>query len=339
MHQRWRRAFASVLSGLLVMVGVVATGAVPASAHDGGTSDVIGGTPVPSWPSYFAVVIDDEALLMCGGSIIALDWILTAAHCVDPANLSRTRIRLRSASSPPVPATSILVHPNYNGDLTEGHDLALVRFAAANTGGITPIQVGAPWDSAAYAAGNAATIMGVGGINGDADGLGILRAVGTVLRSDDYMEDYYNPWYWLDDWLGDLMIGAGDESHTSCYGDSGSPLVSWRGGHPIQVGVTSFGHRGCDAPTAYMELSGPQLAWVAKKVPAIQPAWGPCIQSNGIRGQAHVHYSGVYHPTGLRDGPFYWKIDCLGIPAERPTPTPTPTDEPLPPCLAARDCP
>ena len=76
----------------------------------------------------------------------------------------------------------------------------------------------------------------------------MLRAVDTVLRSDSYMDDIYNPWLGADHWVESSHIGAGSSTKTICNGDSGGPLLvdkdpadatwSW-----IQVGIASFGRR------------------------------------------------------------------------------------------------
>ena len=91
-------------------------------------------------------------------------------------------------------ATSLTIHPLWNGDFADGHDLAIVRLTAGSTNGVTPVQVGSPWNLSYYAARTPATIVGHGARSWGGPSTVELRAVDTVLRSDDWMDDIYNPW-------------------------------------------------------------------------------------------------------------------------------------------------
>ena len=178
------------------------------------------------------------------------------------------------------------------------------------------MQVGSPFDRSVYAAGTEVFMVGRGWTTPSGPGLG-LRELFTVLRSDGDMDDIYNPWYWFDNWKGTLMIGAGFTNHTICTGDSGGPLTVHRNGGIIQVGVASFGpetwltgEATCDQPYGYMELDGPQLAWIASVVPSIMARWGSCTTSTGEPGDPYAlygNYSGVN-----RDGPYGWSLGCQG---------------------------
>jgi hypothetical protein len=166
----------------------------------------------------------------------------------------------------------------------------------------------------AYAPGTLATIMGYGrtSANGPSSFPDLLAA-DTILQSDDYMDDIFNRWYWFDDWISSLMIGAGTTYQTACFGDSGGPLVVGRNGGPVQVGVFSFlsayDGDGCNAAGGYSELAGPQLAWIASLLPPVRDGWGGCISPSGLPGRPSASY-GPYQPGAQLDGPNYWKIWC-----------------------------
>jgi hypothetical protein len=222
----------------------------------------------------------------------------------------------------------------WNGEVDEGHDLALVRLPrdviTGTTGtyepverggdpslGVQPVQVGAPFDPGAYAAGTEAFMVGRGHDSSFDPSPEQLRDLDTVLRSDDDMDDIYNAWIGFDHWDSTLMIGAGFTNHTVCVGDSGGPLTVVHNGRVVQVGVASFvptiflwGDPTCDEPGGYMELGGPQLAWLATKVPSIMAGWGPCTTSTGAPGDPYAIYGTNYSGGVKTDGPYRWALGC-----------------------------
>ncbi len=74
----------------------------PAGAAQADTPDIIGGREaVPgAWPWQVGLINRTVANTFqgqfCGGTLIAADWVLTAAHCVDPCPESLCPSRVRS---------------------------------------------------------------------------------------------------------------------------------------------------------------------------------------------------------------------------------------------------
>jgi hypothetical protein len=321
----------------------VATVVLATVAQTGLADAIVGGNPTSGeqYPYYVRLTLFGH--LKCGGSVIADEWVLTAAHCVDEVKAEPYLITAHISDRPRLDSVlAVVLHPLWNGHPDDGHDLALLRLPreaiTGSTGtnapagfagdqslgslGVDPVQVGSPFDRSVYAAGTEVFVVGRG-LTAPSTSSPELRDLHTVLRSDGDMDDVYNRVLGFDHWHETLMIGAGFTDHTICHGDSGGPLTVNRNGRIIQVGVAgmieTWPHH-CAEPGAFMELDGPQLAWVASVVPSIMAGWGPCTTSTGAPGDPYAvygNYSGVN-----RDGPYGWVLGCQGS-----TPPP-PLDEP-----------
>jgi len=331
-------SIASIVRRAAVAVAAATTAvstlfAAPAHAVVGGYA-----TTGNAHPYYVRLSINGA---VCGGSLIEHATVLTAAHCADSAGGNPANITafIKDNDQLHVPVTSIEIHPLWNGHAEDGHDLAILHINPGNTtSGITPVQVGTPSDPGAYAVNTPATLVGRGQLQAGGAFPTQLQQLDTVLHSDEYMDDLYNPWYWFDYWNETLMIGAGWSNQTACHGDSGGPLTVVRNGVRVQVGLVSFVHSSpdCADPAGYAELAGPQLAWVASKVPSIWKGWGGCTTPSGVQGEYHAYYHAWWEAAQKTDGKYYWDIYCTGIyqpPTTTQSPTttkPKPDEPPLP---------
>uniref|UniRef100_U3JU13 Uncharacterized protein n=1 Tax=Ficedula albicollis TaxID=59894 RepID=U3JU13_FICAL len=231
-----------------------------------GAARVVGGTDVSPgrWPWQVSVVQGSQH--RCGGSVLAPEWILTAAHCVQspaPAWQVFAGIVARSSLGPEagVPVREIIAHPLYN-DSSLDYDIALMRLrvplnfsAACLPPPPQDLLQGTPcWVSGWGSTTPAGTLKEA-----------LVPLIGTRRCNSSCV------------YKGELtarMLCAGhlQGQVDACQGDSGGPLVCWDGSTWRLVGVVSWG-QGCAEPNhpgVYSNVAQ-LLPWIHQVTQVRQP--------------------------------------------------------------------
>ena len=219
---------------------------------------IIGGEPADYQAFRFQVAITRPNVrgVNCGGTFIAGDWVLTAAHCVaseagvrDPSTVAVLAGTgdLREGGEF-IPVKRILVHPAY-GTTGIANDIALLELESYHR--YPRIELLTPDRAALAEAGTMATTVGWGLTS---EG-GLLSPVLKKLESQIITNDECKTQ--LASAIMDVMICAGMQgsSEATCNGDSGGPLMVPFRGRWIQAGIVSFGTNICYQPTAYARVS------------------------------------------------------------------------------------
>lgn len=215
------------------------------SAPDNLDSRIIGGSEAKEKKYKFAASLQDNLGHFCGGSLIARDVVLTAAHCQGaPFDVVLGRHDLDSKNGQKIGITRQLPHPKYNSQKTDmDFMLVFLKSAATLNGDVDTVKLND--DSSAPKVGTGVTVMGWGDtdIRDDVSKLSdvLMEVQVNTISNGDCDDSKGNVGGYSDNYNGQItqnMMCAKANKQDSCQGDSGGPLVTNDG---VQVGVVSWG--------------------------------------------------------------------------------------------------
>jgi secreted trypsin-like serine protease len=200
----------------------LALGAASAAHANNSLDTIVGGTLVDANdPVASTTVLVTDGNYICTGSIIDVDLVVTAAHCVAaPAeNLRIVFVRDINAGqidkSNVLPISNYVANPGWQGENSSGvdqHDIALIRVVGALPAGYHPATLLSAAASSAIRKGDMAELAGYGITNATSqDGAGTLREVSVKVSKQLGQTEV----------VLDQRNGKG-----ACHGDSGGPAFA-----------------------------------------------------------------------------------------------------------------
>ncbi|NXX77733.1 TMPSD protease, partial [Urocolius indicus] len=233
---------------------------------------IIGGTEtsVSKWP--WQVSVQYGPIHICGGTIIAAQWVLTAAHCffmnsmkiLDDWKVYGGISDLKQHSEG-VPVSQVIINSNYSDD-HDDYDIALMKLSRPLTLSAQVRPACLPMYGQRFQTGRSCFITGFGKTRENEDNTSPkLREAEVkvidykICNSDKVYEGYLTP----------RMMCAGylQGGKDACQGDSGGPLVCEDNGRWYVAGVTSWG-TGCgqkNKPGVYTRVTK-LLSWIYSKM-------------------------------------------------------------------------
>lgn len=227
-----------------------------------------------SIPFQVALIVkssESNDLLLCGGSLINENTVVTAAHCLH--NKKRAVVVLGAhdlmASNETgverqiVNTTSFRIHPNFS--LAYANlDIALVLLPTPVnfSDSIQAVNLPSGYQVDELFAGDIGTVSGFGQFCDDCGSSNVLRFTQNRIMGNTECSKLFT--FNAVPSSTQVCLATSESMSGNCRGDSGGPLTIIRNKEPLLVGLSSFGFRKCEdgKPTVFTRLNGELVSWI-----------------------------------------------------------------------------
>ncbi|MFE2474067.1 S1 family peptidase, partial [Streptomyces mirabilis] len=214
---------------------------------------IVGGTTTTTTAYPFMMQITDASQnQFCGGTLVAANKVVTAAHCMVGETTSSVRVvggrtYLNGTNGTVSKVSKIWINPAYT-DATNGDDVAVLTLSTSMS--YTPASYVASTDTGVYATGATARIIGWGTTSESGSSSNQLRTATVPIVSNSSCAGSYGSEFVASDMVCAGYTNGGTDT---CQGDSGGPLLI--GG--VLAGITSWGNGCAEAgfPGVYTRLT------------------------------------------------------------------------------------
>jgi len=217
----------------------------------------------------------------CTGSVLSPTRVLTAAHCSIGFPYGYTEViagrsNLETQGSGFVARVGATwTHQGYNLEaqfddptLPPVDDVTVLSLKDTLPSIYTPVTL-ADQGAADPAGGTAATIVGYGVTDEDANDSGILRAATVEIATDATCGSAAQ---WGSDFDPNRMMCAGlPPTADTCFGDSGGPIFTGSASARVQVGITDWGSTDCGSKLGVYEALNHYSNVIKQQIPHVGP--------------------------------------------------------------------
>lgn len=231
------------MRNLVMAIGAMVLAAVATpdmAGADPSHPNIVGGedAEIEDYPFTVALLAAEDGYQMCGGTLVAPERVVTAAHCVghveaDEIEVVSGRTEMSSDEGEITPVTKIWVHPDHGAD---GHNNDVAVLSLAEPVEQEPAEL-AKADDPEYEPETEATVLGWGRTKEGGESSDHLQQVVVPIMTDESCESSYGARYKPE---GMVCAGYAEGGKDACQGDSGGPMVV----ENKLVGVVSWGE-GC----------------------------------------------------------------------------------------------
>uniref|UniRef100_F7IJY4 Chymotrypsin like elastase 3A n=1 Tax=Callithrix jacchus TaxID=9483 RepID=F7IJY4_CALJA len=267
------------------LLSPLASGCGRPSSHP--SSRVVNGEDaVPySWPWQVSLQYERGGSFYhtCGGSLIALDWVMTAGHCISSSLTYQVVLGEYDRGKKegpeqviPINSEDIIVHPLWNSSCVAcGNDIALIKLSRSAQLGDAVQLACLPPAGATLPNGTPCYITGWGRLYTNGPLPDKLQQ--ALLPVVDY--EHCSKWNWWGSTVKKTMVCAGGDIRSGCNGDSGGPLNcrtedgTWQV-HGVTSFVSAFGCNTLRKPTVFTRVSAFK-DWIeeVRRMGHSTPAW------------------------------------------------------------------
>ncbi|XP_056309319.1 trypsin [Danio aesculapii] len=228
-----------------------------------------------SWPWQVTIHYIPTGGLICGGTLINREWVLSAAQCFKGFTASTLvvhlgHLKLGDPNVIYVPGSQIINHPNYDSNKNK-NDIALLKLSSPVNFNdyVRPVCLTASGSSIGKGAVSWITGFGTTNTGGTQFPITLQEAKIPVVSNSDCKSAYGSL-------ITDGMICAGPNEGGKgiCIGDGGGPLIHNSSDQWIQSGIASFG-RGCAQPKnpgVFTRVSEYE-SWIKSQISKDQPGF------------------------------------------------------------------